>query len=582
MYVIQGLKQHLSDLGSLSDDSPLIPATKGKGLSLEVAYWMDKTQTEPHEILDACGGAAVSCFGNGWVDEAPELRELRGVLKRMQAKKSSFSEYGQVVLALIEQVINGSYFMHYAYTSEAHQKLTDLLVANSNIPAADLKEEEKMLKVMVLNSGSEVCDAMVKLAWQYWNGRKKIAVGKGKAAEIPGDVKEKACFITRTSSYHGNTVQALSLSHFPARQENFGGLLSTDNLYKVNRYYPYRDRQTVKRSGANTPETDDEYDDRLVRELVEMISHIEQKEQKKVAALVIETVSGAALGCQPPSVRYLGKVKRVCKKYDILLVYDEIMCGLGRIGYANAWHYFDEEFRNQQNVDDRVDPSADGEAPLPDITNLAPDIMIVGKTLGAGIQPASAILANAKVVDAIRGNRHFDRELREFSHGHTYQAHAAVCAAAAAVQEIVPQKLANIRERGDQLRKGLQEIMKTSPHIGDVRGQGLFWGVELVKDKKRKEPFHPQYSVLTKFVKHCRVPDASNLKVPGLDVYPGSWTKTEDAQHHTHGDHVIFSPAYVSTEQHIDAILKSFKSMLDGYFEGKSFPSSAVTAYGHN
>ncbi|KAK7949055.1 aminotransferase- class III [Apiospora aurea] len=511
MSVIQGLKQHLSDLGSLDDDSPLIPATKGKGLSLEVAYWKDKTQTEPHEILDACGGAAVSCFGNGWVDNAPELHDLRGVLKRMQAKKSSFSEYGQVVLALIEQVINGSYFMHYAYTSEVPQKLTDVLVANANTPAPTLKEEEKMLKVMVLNSGSEVCDAMVKLAWQYWNGRKKIAESKGKAVETPGDVKEKACFITRTSSYHGNTVQALSLSHFPARQENFGGLLSTDNLYKVNRYYPYRDRQTVKRGGANRTETDDEYDDRLVRELVEMINRVEQREQKKVAAFVIETVSGA-----------------VCKKYDILLVYDEIMCGLGHIGYANAWHYFDEEFRNQDEVSDRVDPSADGEAPLPNITNLAPDIMIVGKTRGAGIQPASAILANAKVVDAIRrpsadrGNRHIDRELREFSHGHTYQAHAAVCAAAAAVQEIVPQKLGNIRERGEQLRKGLQEIMKTSPHVGDVRGQGLFWGVELVKDKKRKEPFHPRYSFLTNFVKHCRVPDASDLKVPGLDVYPGS------------------------------------------------------------
>ncbi|KAK8039868.1 aminotransferase [Apiospora rasikravindrae] len=557
--------QHLSDLGNLNDGNPLIPASKGKGLSLEVAHWKGNTQTEPHEILDACGGAAVSCFGNGWVDDAPELHELRELLKRMQAKKSSFSEYGQVALALTQQVINGSYFMHYAYTSDAHQKLTDLLVVNANIPAAVLKKEEKMLKVMVLNSGSEVCDAMVKLTWQYWNGRKKIAEAKGKAGEIPGVVEEKACFITRTSSYHGNTVQALSLSHFPARQENFGGLLSTDNLHKVNRYYPYRDRKMVKRGGVDAPETDDEYDDRLVRELVETIRHVEQKKHKKVAAFVIETVSGA--------------VKKVCRMYDILLVYDEIMCGLGRIGYANAWHYFDGEFRKQSKVHDRVNPSADWGAPLPDITNLAPDIMIVGKTLGAGIQPASAILANAKVVDAIR---HFDRDLREFSHGHAYQAHAAVCAAAAAVQEIMPQKLDNVRKRGEQLRNGLQGIMKASPYIGDVRGQGLFWGVELVRDKQRKEPFHAKYFVLTEFVKHCRVPDERNLKVPGLDIYPGSWTKTEDAQHYTHGDHVIFAPAYVSTEQHIDAVLKSFKGMLEGYFKGKSFPATPATSYGAN
>lgn len=247
---------------------------------------------------------------------------------------------------------------------------------------------------------------MIKLVWQYWNGKLKDDKGK------KSNQTKRTNFISRTSSYHGNTVAALSLIHFPARQANFDGLLRTDIFHKVSRYYPYRDMQAS--------ETEQQYDDRLVQELVDKI---EELGPETVAAFVIETVSGAvssrttqadpqfvmallthplqALGCQGSSLGYLRKIKKVCRHYGILIVYDEIMCGLGRTGYANAWHYYDNELRQKGDLDGYIYLSRKNTR-LAGIENLAPDIMLIGKTLGAGVMPAAGLMVNKKVVAKIK------------------------------------------------------------------------------------------------------------------------------------------------------------------------------------
>ncbi|KAK8036937.1 hypothetical protein PG991_001251 [Apiospora marii] len=553
-----------ADLGNLSPTTDLTPALRGSGESgeyIEVGVQDTQGKKKTHRVLDASGGAAVACFGNGGQQaegDDVEFTQLFKQIEKMHGRSAAYKNpYGRVMLATFRQIINISYSMHYAYTTPVHSMLTERLRDNANSAVTNWEsEEEKMSNVMILNSGSEVCDAMVKLAWQYHNGQTTNGAG-GQAVTVEA-ANKKQVVITRNTSYHGNTVQALSLSEFPTRKANFQGLFNEGNLRKVDRYYSYRD---MKEGDSR-----DDYDDELVAGLVKTIEDVKQ-EGKGVSAFVIETVSGAALGCQMPSVRYLRKVKKVCRKYDILLVYDEIMCGLGRIGYANAWHYFDQEFQKEKDQDDRVNLSNKTEMLLPRIKNLAPDMMLIGKVLGAGIEPASGVVCNGKIVKKLQES---NRKLKEFSHGHTFQAHGVVCAAALEAQTILPSLLENIRARGKQLGEGLKQIANRHPNIGDVRGHGLFWGVEFVRDKRGKKPFHPSNDVATKFVAAARFPDPENPEIDGIDVYAGQWTDIPDANRYTQGDHVIIAPAYHASEELIDRILKSFEGAVQRYFPGET------------
>ncbi|KAK8086232.1 hypothetical protein PG994_001206 [Apiospora phragmitis] len=494
---------------------------------------------ETHEAINACGGAAVSSLG-GWNGEVPSI-----TFESEEDEQESLSPFGQVALAASEQMWRNSYNMHAAYTSPVHRELTTQMIKNASLVGTKWDVDEEMSNVMILNSGSEACDAMIKLVWQYWNG--KMKPGESKKPEAA-----RKRLISRESSYHGNTIAALSLSHFPARQANFDGLLLSDDIFpKVDRYYPYRDMTSSEREV-------EQYDDRLVNQFVDKI---EKLGHKTVAAFVIETVSGAALGCQPASLRYLRKIKKVCRHYKILLVYDEIMCGLGRTGYANAWHWYDKKFRDEGDQDDYIRPSG-VEMKLEGLQNLAPDIMLFGKTLAAGLMPGAGLMVNKKVVTEISGK---GRSLREFSHGHTYQAHPGVCAAALKAQKLLPDLLNNIHDRSRQLEDGLKPL-KDRNYIGDIRGRGLFWGVEFVTDKGDKSPFGADKSLSSEFAKHCRVPCREDPKQKGLDVYAGAWTKTKDAKNEsTNGDHIIISPAYDSAKEDIEKIIDLFTKRLGDF-----------------
>ncbi|SPA48445.1 aspartate aminotransferase family protein [Cupriavidus taiwanensis] len=339
--------------------------------------------------------------------------------------------------------------------------------------------------VYFVSGGSEAVESALKLARQYF-----VEVGQ----------PARRHFIARRQSYHGNTLGALAIGGNAWRREPFLPLLVP--AHHVSPCYAYRDRQAG--------ESDAQYAQRLADELEAKILELGPE---TVAAFVAETVVGATAGAVPPVGDYLRRIRAVCDKYGVLLILDEVMSGMGRTGYLFAC----EE---------------DG---------VVPDIVTIAKGLGAGYQPIGAMLSTRRIYDAIVGGSGF------FQHGHTYIGHATACAAALAVQRaIVEDKLlANVLARGEQLRSRLREALADHPNLGDVRGRGLFVGVEFVAARDSKATLDPALKT------HARLKSAAMQN--GLLVYPMGGTVDG-----VHGDHVLFAPPFICTPRDIDNIVDRF------------------------
>ena len=339
--------------------------------------------------------------------------------------------------------------------------------------------------VYFVSGGSEAVESALKLARQYF-----VEVGQ------PG----RRHFIARRQSYHGNTLGALAIGGNAWRREPFLPLLVP--AHHVSPCYAYRDQQAG--------ETDAQYAQRLADELEAKILELGPD---TVAAFVAETVVGATAGAVPPVGDYLKRIRAVCDKYGVLLILDEVMSGMGRTGYLFAC----EE---------------DG---------VVPDIVTIAKGLGAGYQPIGAMLSTRRIYDAIVGGSGF------FQHGHTYIGHATACAAALAVQRTIAEDrlLANVLARGEQLRARLREALGEHPNLGDVRGRGLFVGVEFVADRDSKATLDPALKT------HARLKSAAMRN--GLLVYPMGGTVDG-----VRGDHVLFAPPFICTGQDIDNIVERF------------------------
>ncbi|MDQ0139734.1 aspartate aminotransferase family protein [Cupriavidus necator] len=339
--------------------------------------------------------------------------------------------------------------------------------------------------VYFVSGGSEAVESALKLARQYF-----VEVGQ----------PARRHFIARRQSYHGNTLGALAIGGNAWRREPFLPLLVP--AHHVSPCYAYRDRQAG--------ETDAQYAQRLADELEVKILELGPG---SVAAFVAETVVGATAGAVPPVGDYLKRIRAVCDKYGVLLILDEVMSGMGRTGYLFAC----EE---------------DG---------VVPDIVTIAKGLGAGYQPIGAMLSTRRIYDAIVGGSGF------FQHGHTYIGHATACAAALAVQRTIVEDrlLANVLARGEQLRSRLREALGDHPNLGDVRGRGLFVGVEFVADRDSKATLDPALKT------HARLKSAAMRN--GLLVYPMGGTVDG-----VHGDHVLFAPPFICTPRDIDHIVERF------------------------
>ncbi len=337
-------------------------------------------------------------------------------------------------------------------------------------------------RVYFVSGGSEATETALKMARQYF-------VEKGEHA--------RRHIITRRQSYHGNTLGALAAGGNQWRRAQFEPLLF--ETHHISPCYAYRDRQDG--------ETEEQYGLRVANELE---ARIVELGPETVIGFIAETVVGATAGAVPPTPGYFARIREICDRYGILLILDEVMCGTGRTGTFYACEQ-------------------DG---------IAPDLLTMAKGLGAGYQPIGATLVSRKLFDA------FGRGSGFFQHGHTYMAHPAACAASNAVLDAIDQRdlLANVRDRGAELTAALKERFGQHPHVGDIRGRGLFIGIEMVADRETKEPFDPARAV------PGRVKAAAMAR--GLMVYPMGGTIDG-----VRGAHVLLAPPYILDSGHIELIV---------------------------
>ncbi|GAA82071.1 aminotransferase, class III [Aspergillus luchuensis IFO 4308] len=356
----------------------------------------------------------------------------------------------------------------------------------------------KLSKLLVVNSGSEAVEAALKLARQYF-------------VELPTPQLQRSRFIARKPSYHGVTLGALSVGGHMIRREPFEPILATNSSH-VSPCYPYR--------GKKAGESDADYVARLAAELD---AEFQRVGPENVCAFIAEPVVGAALGAVPALPGYFPAMKAICEKYGALFILDEIMCGMGRCGTLHAWE--------QEDV--------------------VPDIQTIGKGLGGGYAPVSGILISEKVVGAL------DKGTGVFRHGQTYQGHPIACAAALAVQKVIKRDnlLENVRNMGKYLEERLRGSLEQHPYVGDIRGKGLFWGIEFVKDKETKEPFSPDKGVAFLIQETGLKPEY------GVSLYAANGTV--DCMK---GDHIILAPPYNISKEEIDIIVDTAVKVLDVVF----------------
>lgn len=403
--------------------------------------------------LDASGGAAVSCLGHT----------------------------DRVVVEAIKAQLDRLPFAHTAFFSnEPMEALADALIRRS---------PEQFDRVYFVSGGSEAVEAALKLARQYF-------VEKGEP--------QRERFIARRGSYHGNTLGALAVGGNAWRRRQFKPLLI--DVTHVAPCYAYRDRQA--------DETDAAY---VLRLGAELEAEILQLGGDTVIAFVVETVVGATLGAVEPVPGYFRRIREVCDKYGVLLILDEVMCGMGRCG---TFFTFEQE-------------------------GVVPDLVCIAKGLGAGYQPIGAVIATKKVYEAIVSGSGF------FQHGHTYLGHAAACAGALAVQCRLDEGglLARVTPLGDSLGSKLRTAFGEHPHVGDIRGRGLFRAIELVEDRVTKKPFDAAKKVNVRLKQEA-------LKA-GLICYPMGGT-LDGVQ----GDHVLFAPPFIVTEAQLDELVEKFSKAL--------------------
>jgi adenosylmethionine-8-amino-7-oxononanoate aminotransferase len=409
---------------------------------------------EGRRYLDASGGAAVSCLGHS---DAAVVRAIQDQLAKLPFAHTSF------------------------FTNEPLEALADTLIARAPAP---------LEKAYFVSGGSEAIEAALKLARQYY-------VEKGEP--------ERRHLIGRRQSYHGNTLGALAVGGNAWRRRQFQPLLIEAS--HVSPCYAYRDQ----RAG----ESDAAYGERLA---VELEAEILRLGADQVIAFVAETVVGATLGAVPPVVGYFRRVREVCDRYGVLLILDEVMCGMGRCGTLYA---FEQE-------------------------GVVPDLVTVAKGLGAGYQPIGATLVARHIYDAIRAGSGY------FQHGHTYLGHAAACAGALAVQRRLHEDglLAAVAPLGARLEQKLRAAFGGHPHVGDIRGRGLFWGLELVADRASKAPFDPKLRV------HARIKQAA-LQA-GLLCYPMGGMLDG-----VRGDHVLLAPPFIVGERELDELVGKLGEALE-------------------
>jgi len=404
--------------------------------------------------IDASGGAAVSCLGHGHPD----------------------------VIAAIKAQADALAFAHTGFfTSEPAEKLADLL-AESAPGSLD--------HVYFVSGGSEAVETALKMARQYF-----VETGQPQRHKI----------IAREQSYHGNTVGALSAGGNVMRRALYQPILL--ETHHIPPCYAYRHQKPGESAADYAARAAGALEDKLL-----------ELGPDTVMAFIAETVVGATAGVVPPVADYFKRIRAICDKYGVLMILDEVMCGMGRTGTLFAFEQ-------------------DG---------VVPDLVTIAKGLGGGYQPIGAVMLDKRIYRA------FAEGSGSFQHGHTYMGHPMACAAALAVQQVIRRDdlLANVRAMGAALKDRLASRFGNHPFVGDIRGRGLFVGLELVRDRGTKETFDPALKM------HARVKRAAMAR--GLMVYPSGGTVDG-----VKGDHVLIAPPFISDLGTIEAIVARLGDALD-------------------
>jgi len=404
--------------------------------------------------LDASGGAAVSCLGHA---------------------------HPTVIKALHRQLDELTYAHTSFFTSEQAEKLADRLC---------LEAPKGIDRVYLVSGGSEAIEAALKLARQYY-------VEKGEP--------NRKAIIARQQSYHGNTLGALAAGGNKWRRDQFAPLLI--DTHHIAPCFAYR--------GKNESEDDFDYGQRVANDLEHKLLELGPN---TVMAFIAEPVVGATAGAVTAVDGYFRRIREICDKYGVLLILDEVMCGMGRTGYLYACEH--DETR--------------------------PDIICIAKGLGAGYQPIGAMLCSSEIYAIIENGSGF------FQHGHTYLGHPIAAAAANAVLDVLIDQnlLSDVRPKGDALENLLHSKFNQHPHIGDIRGRGLFRAIELVGDRDTKAPFDPELKIAAKIKK-----SAQNN---GLLCYPMSGTIDGKL-----GDHVLLAPPFVISNNELDELVHKLSVTID-------------------
>ncbi|MBP0579818.1 aspartate aminotransferase family protein [Labrys sp. LIt4] len=409
--------------------------------------------------IDASGGAAVSCLGHGH----PAVRE-----------------------ALHRQLDTLAYAHTAFFTTDIAERLADCLIAHAP-PGLE--------RAYLVSGGSEAVEAALKMARQYF-----VEKGQPRRRHV----------IARRQSFHGNTLAALAAGGNQWRRAAFLPLLI--ETHHIDPCFAYR-FQAPGESG-------EDYAARAAQALEDKILELGPDE---VIAFLAETVVGATAGAVPPVADYFRRIRAICDRYGVLLILDEVMCGMGRTGTLHACE--------QEGV--------------------VPDLMTVAKGLGGGYQPIGAVLLSAAIFEA------FARGSGFFQHGHTYMGHAMAAAAALVVQETIVRDnlLANVVAMGDHLRERLEQRFANHAHIGDIRGRGLFRAIEFVADRSSKQPFDPALKL------HAAVKREAMAR--GLMAYPMGGT-IDGVQ----GDHILLAPPFIIERGQADAVVERLGDAVDAAIAG--------------
>ncbi len=401
--------------------------------------------TSGKRYLDGSGGAAVSSLGHS---DASVKDAIRAQLDNIAFAHTGF------------------------FTSSVAEELADQLIE---------KAPEGIKRAYLVSGGSEAVEAAIKLARQYY-----LEIGQPQRHRV----------IARLQSYHGNTMGALAAGGNMWRREPFQPLMIDTSL--VPPCYAYRDKREA--------ESDFDYGQRLASKLeVELL----RLGPESVMAFIAEPVVGATMGCVPAVEGYFNRIRQICDQYGVLLILDEVMCGMGRTGTLFACEH--DEVR--------------------------PDIVTLAKGLGAGYQPIGAMLCSGNIYAAIENGSGF------FQHGHTYNGHPMAAAAAVAVMKAIEERqlLAQVQQQGEHLNTALKERLGQHPHVGDIRGRGLFRGLELVHDRETRKPFEASLGI-SKAIK-------SATFEAGLICYPMAGTLDGKI-----GDHILLAPPFIISDQQIDEL----------------------------